>query len=634
MDSTPSAQHPADDPDMVVDALLDLVEVDPKVMFILNVETGQLVFLTGPVEELLGVSREALLADPACWEERLAGWERAGLASLAPELETRGHLEREFQLHRPDAGAISLRATLFQKQTGRQKLRYGVVSRVRDGGVASLPTLLRTAMESISEGLTVADQSGRFVFANPEAAAILGYANPREMLGLSWRELYPEDEVRRIETLHLPELLDRNRWRGRLRARRPDGTLLALSVSLAVMPGGEFVCTFSDVTEREAATERLARNEAAFRDFLDALSVGIMIETTDSAVRYFNRAWLGFFGLPGDADYSGPVEADPLNRRAADATTYDWQEPAPRGGRIFAVERIGCTQSPAGNIRCLIATDVTTRRQLEREAAEASRRLEELHLMQRDFISMVSHEFRTPLTSIQAVHYLLTKQAQQIIDGPGAELSRLLELQNRALTALSQLVEQVLVLNRMEHANGRRDFGLHPVLPFASEVVETLNATIGANRIQLESKLPAGYAAEFDPGQMRVALENLISNGLKYSDPPRPVVVALDRSRKNWSLQVTDQGRGIPPEDRERLFQPFSRAKNVGATPGTGLGLSIIQRIIGNHRGTIDYTSMLGVGTTFRISVPRTQPPEVGGAHPAPAVSGSAHPLPSAAQTV
>jgi len=123
--------------------------------------------------------------------------------------------------------------------------------------------------------------------------------------------------------------------------------------------------------------------------------------------------------------------------------------------------------------------------------------------------------------------------------------------------------------------------------------------------LQTESDLPELQA---DPTRMNQLVDNLISNGIKYTPDGGTVTVVVARSGANLHLEVRDTGVGIPPDELEKLFMRFFRASTSGVAQGTGLGLSIVKSIVEAHRGTIDVRSELGEGTTFLVDLPLDAP--------------------------
>jgi PAS domain S-box-containing protein len=624
----------------VGEVLVELLDAEPQVLIMIERNPDRLVFLSGPVEEFLGVSRERLTLQPDSWAEHLAAAERAGLASFFAELDQGRRVTRCFHRTRPDTTPLPLRATVFRRKTGTRTLDCAIVVRLDESGVSSLPILVRTAMESISEGVTVANPEGNFIFANREAAAIFGFRDTAALLGRSWRDLYPERELRRIEQEFLPLLLRDRRWHGRLRGRRQDDREITVALTLAQLPGNETVCTFHDVTRQVEIAEQLSRSEATFREFLENLSAGVLIQHPGGDPSFRNQAWQRFFGpdeLPSFATSFPPPPAPPSDSAppAPPHRLFDWPQTTPDGPRILAIEHFPLPRFNAKEPHaCFIATDVTERRRLELEAEEVIRRNAAYLVMQREFVSMVSHEFRTPLTAIQGAHFLLGEKTKKFPDADRAAFERLLDLQTRALDSLNALVDQVLLLNRIEHSSAAPARERRLLAPFVSHLIDYLNTSIAVGRIVLTVEVPPDYLVEIDPAQIRIALENLLSNSLKYSDAARPVAVGLTGDDTTWTLTVSDRGRGIPPEDQAALFTAFTRARNVGTVPGTGLGLAIVRRVVANHRGTVSFESEIGQGSTFRLSLPRTLSREsfaapTGDSGPAGPASARTLPVPS-----
>ena len=121
-------------------------------------------------------------------------------------------------------------------------------------------------------------------------------------------------------------------------------------------------------------------------------------------------------------------------------------------------------------------------------------------------------------------------------------------------------------------------------------------------------EVPAGLV-EGDPFRLRQVIDNLLSNAIKFSPPGSTVHVWAERGADEWRVYVRDQGPGISPEDRERMFQHFARLSALtGGERSTGLGLSIARRIVQQHGGTVDVESVEGAGSTFWFTLPLTQP--------------------------
>jgi signal transduction histidine kinase len=252
---------------------------------------------------------------------------------------------------------------------------------------------------------------------------------------------------------------------------------------------------------------------------------------------------------------------------------------------------------------------------LEHDVRILSERRRELLEIQREFISMVSHEFRTPLTTIQGTQFLLEKllTTSGNLDTSVAEnAEKWFNIQASGLKALNKLVDQVLMLNRIDHMTGEASFELLSPGVVIAETVDRFNDSMDSPRVVLQNDVPMGFAAAMDSRLVKAAAENLISNGLKYSGLDCPVRVRVYTEPGGWALEVDDQGMGIPQEDQEKLFHPFFRASNVGAVPGTGLGLAIVKRAVDFHVGSVEFESRRNAGTAFRLRFPTAVYPPAG----------------------
>lgn len=270
---------------------------------------------------------------------------------------------------------------------------------------------------------------------------------------------------------------------------------------------------------------------------------------------------------------------------------------------------ISPVREPTGHIvgTSTILRDVTQQKALEEAAQVAAREATRLAQMQREFVSMVSHEFRTPLTALTGAQFLLkNKLADSSLFGAAnaAQIGKWLDHQSTALSTLTQLVNQVLVFNRINHAGEKPDSTAGYPSHLLAEIVDIFNETALEPRLQYANELPPDFSTAFRQPQMKAAVENLLSNALKYSPAETPVNVRAFPTAEGWAVEVVDQGRGIPKEDQADLFQPFFRARNTGSQSGAGLGLSIVQQAVALHGGRVEFSSDLNKGSRFTLYFP------------------------------
>jgi len=223
--------------------------------------------------------------------------------------------------------------------------------------------------------------------------------------------------------------------------------------------------------------------------------------------------------------------------------------------------------------------------------------------LQSDFVAAVSHEFRTPLTSLRQFTEMLLEEP----DLPSDARLAYFEAQRRATGRLSRLVETLLDFGRMEA--GRRPYRLEPAdaAVLIRETVAEFAAEPSARGFDIQCRLPAGpLPVSVDRDAFWRALWNLLDNAVKYSGDRREIAVEASRSGASIIVRVIDHGLGIPPRDQARLFQKFVRGESIRGTgiPGTGIGLAMVRHIAEAHGGHIGVESFEGRGSTFVLTLP------------------------------
>ncbi len=248
----------------------------------------------------------------------------------------------------------------------------------------------------------------------------------------------------------------------------------------------------------------------------------------------------------------------------------------------------------------VIIRDITKRKQSEAEIRNTLERERELNDMKTRFVSMTSHEFRTPLTTILSSAELLEYYSER---WDKTKQHQYLHKIQTAATHMTELLNDVLLINKVEA--GRVEFNPQPLVlnEFCQEIIEELQITTTQHNLELRSQLP-NIHHQIDRKLMRHILTNLLSNAINYSPNGGDIVVGLDSTTTQLQLWVQDQGIGIPEDARSTLFDSFVRGPNVGTISGTGLGLAIIQKAVNLHQGQITFDSKVGEGTTFTVTLP------------------------------
>jgi signal transduction histidine kinase len=246
--------------------------------------------------------------------------------------------------------------------------------------------------------------------------------------------------------------------------------------------------------------------------------------------------------------------------------------------------------------------DVTDRaRYTELLRVQLEKERELLELKER-FISMVSHEFRAPLTVILSSAELLKNYAERL--SGEKRLGHIGRIENQA-QRMAHMLESVLTISRAKA--GKLTFS--PVLvdlkAFCQHILDDLRPNHPTHQFTFDA---AGNLDGIcvDETLLQHMLLNLLSNAVKYSPIGGTITLRVTREDNMVLIQISDTGIGIPTDDQKRLFEPFHRARNTKDIQGTGLGLTIVKNSVEIHGGTIDVTSREGIGTTFTIRLPAT----------------------------
>jgi signal transduction histidine kinase len=236
------------------------------------------------------------------------------------------------------------------------------------------------------------------------------------------------------------------------------------------------------------------------------------------------------------------------------------------------------------------------------QAIEALKTEKQIHTTQSHFVSAVSAAYRSPLTVILTAASTLKAHANQL---PESKCQQFLQMIEDKARQMAQLIDDLLAIEQLKFAKTTYAPVPFELLQCVADLVEEQRQSIGKQH-DLTFKI-TGNTRGFWGNQklLRQILANLLSNAIKYSPEESQVEVHLIGDASHITVQVTDQGMGIPLEDQSNLFESFSRGSNVGVIPGTGLGLAIVKECIELHKGKIIIESQEGKGTQVTVRLPK-----------------------------
>jgi signal transduction histidine kinase len=279
----------------------------------------------------------------------------------------------------------------------------------------------------------------------------------------------------------------------------------------------------------------------------------------------------------------------------------------------------------AGNITALatITRDLRAQKAAEAERArllqgerQARAQAEEANALKDQFLAVVSHELRTPLTVISGYNRLLLGSDV----GPLNDQQRkFLEESQRSCQRLDGFLANVLAASRTAHGGEVLDLGRAPLAPVVDAVAAQFGPRLAERGLRLSLALdPAAAEARCDPSRVEQILTNLVSNAVKFTRDGGVIQIASraftapeNAAVQRWvEISVSDDGPGIPPEQRERVFEPYVQLGDARSAGGLGLGLAICRRLVAAHGGEIRLDPRAGGGSCFSFTLPAEPPKE------------------------
>jgi len=467
-------------------------------------------------------------------------------------------------------------------------------------------------LNTMGEGLVTTNVAGQLQFVNPAYTHMLGYSS-EELLGRNPAEfVHPEDVAQRNENYRRSiSTTTGHTYEGRMIHR--EGRILNIMATVVPMyrenqlKGSIGVIT--NITHRRQREEALRQSEERLRTVVS--NVPMMLFTLDKngvitfaegrGFQEYGREPAQVIGhLLGEVRSDAPnvaekihcaLEGEQVNTTLPikDKAYEFWLSPIKEEGEQV-VGVIG------------VALDVSERLRAEKEIRQALEKEKELSNLKSSFISMASHDFRTPLTTIYSSAELLENYGHRWDD------ERKQKIYQRIYTAvqtMTGLLEEVLFITKSEA--GKLDFNPAPLdlTDFCGGLIEEIQLSPSGAGYYFDLTIPpAPREVWVDQKLLRKVLTNLLTNAVKYSPPASTIHFELAYREEEVTFVVRDEGIGIPEEGLNHLYEVFYRATNVANIQGTGLGLVIVKKSLETHGGRIEIESKIGIGTRCTVTIP------------------------------
>ncbi len=386
----------------------------------------------------------------------------------------------------------------------------------------------------------------------------------------------------------------------------------------------EVLTIVRDVTDQKQMDRDLRESETRFRQIAENINQIFYVRSSDRRLLYLSPAYEKIFGRSCQSLYDDPLSHiqsihpddvrrmtgpdHPLKRLSAGKNVVEYRIVRPDGEIRWIEERTFPVYDEHGEmIRYVgIVEDITRRKESEEMLKTTLEREKELSELKSRFVSMASHEFRTPLAAILATTETLRMYRDRLDED---QINHRLDKIRRQVKYMQQVMDNLLNIARAQAGKIEFSARLEDLDLICQDIIEEYHSRPSyEGRIQYRCDR-APVFVEVDGRMMRQILSNLLSNALKYSSSG--VLLNLSYDEHQTTIRVEDSGIGIPPEELDKIGQPFHRAQNVGTISGTGLGLNITRQAVQAHSGNFQINSEIDVGTTCIITLPNTQPGDV-----------------------
>lgn len=450
-------------------------------------------------------------------------------------------------------------------------------------------------LENLSAGFFSVDKNWNFTYANPASQTALGLP-PEEVIGKHVWTLHPH--LVNSEFYHAYHRSMNERVTVEVTNYYPEQDRWYHTVSYPLDEG--IAVSFSDITNRKKAEEARVLIEEKFHTLTEAMPQMVWITDPDGMVNYFNRNWVERTGTklednlgagwlnvihPDDRAHTAEVWEKALTSKLYDV---EYRVRMADGNYRWHVARGVPTIGEDGKIKQWVGTTTDIHQQKETQY-ELQRAVQSRD----DFLSMASHELKTPLTVIK----LQSELAKRNLKQPSAAIERNIE-------RITRLVDDMLDISRISTGKLNLETEKVNVRELMDESIERLKPLLADAGCELKYSAIDDVIISADRFRLEQVIINLLTNAMRYGKG-KPVIVTTSSTPEKVTISVKDNGSGIDPADHERIFERFERATSTAGNSGLGLGLFIVKIIVELHRGSIRVNSELGKGAEFIVEFPR-----------------------------
>jgi PAS domain S-box-containing protein len=484
--------------------------------------------------------------------------------------------------------------------------------------------------EGVSEGILLVNTQQVIVATNTSAEEMFGYGKD-ELLGKPLDLLIPK-RYHRNHDQHVQHFIQKSEKRQMGHGRdiygiRKSGEEFPLEAGLNPFElyGATYVMALViDITERKKKEEELSHWAKIFDESLNEIYINdaatlLFLNANKEALRNLGHslselrkmALLDIYPQYNQLQFRKLI--GPLLNGKQEKIKFEAQHE--RKDRSKYPVEIHLQLSRIGEDKVFVAMvlDITERKnyteKLEKTVVERTQQLtealaieKELNELKTRFLSLVSHEFKTPLSSILTSITLLGKYTQT--DQQEKRDKHIATIRNK-VKHLDSILNDFLSVERLESGKVNYKLEPFPLSKVVNEVIYDANMLLEAGQKIIYPENIDDVVIHFDEKTLELVLSNLIRNAIKYSPEDSTIDVVVKKGDDKVQLEVIDEGIGIPEEDQKYIFKRYFRAENAVLTQGTGIGLNIAKQHLENLGASLEFSSMVNIGSTFTVNIPQ-----------------------------
>ncbi|WP_286742461.1 PAS domain S-box protein [Roseivirga sp. UBA1976] len=471
--------------------------------------------------------------------------------------------------------------------------------------------------ENSNDIVTLMDVEGNYVFITPSIKEAMGW-EVDEVIGQNTRNFVHPEDLPDIEKGFLETLEKKIKERTMIfRYKHKNGSWRWMKATGGIILDEHqnpiyFRANKIDITDKKLTEERLKAKEEQYKLVSENSADVICLHKLDATFTFVSPSCSRLLGYSVEEkmeltladlihpdDYKRAIEVfeeTAKNKRKNTITQYRYKK---KNGEYFWA---GVSMSAVLNSDQETQFVLTSTRDIT-EIVNVIEKERQLNKLKSSFISMASHEFRTPLTTIQSSNELISMYLENKAEINDNRLVKHVSRIRTELDRLNALLKDVFTLGRLDVGKTQLKKDITSLTGIVRQVILECQVQFKDRKVQLKIE---GQERQLllDSQLISHAISNLINNALKYSGNRKDPEVIIIYEPDSVQLKVKDYGIGIPKKDQASLFESFSRASNVGDIDGTGLGLVIVKQFIEMHGGTISFQSEVHKGTTFTIAIP------------------------------